>query len=121
MSHFLLRHVASPAASEAFYTGLLGHPPVESSPSFVMFALSDGLMLGLWARDWVVPTTAAGGGGGGGELAFPVEGRAEVDARHAAWSARGVTVLQSPIDLDFGRSFVAADPDGHWLRVFAPG
>ena len=119
MSHFLLLHVASPAASEAFYTDLLGRPPVESSPGFVMFALSEGLMLGLWARGGVVPAPPPGGGGS--ELAFPVEGRDEVDARHLAWSARGVPILQAPVELDFGRSFVAADPDGHWLRVFAPG
>jgi catechol 2,3-dioxygenase-like lactoylglutathione lyase family enzyme len=27
---------------------------------------------------------------------------------------------QSPTELDFGRTFVALDPDGHRLRVFAP-
>ena len=27
---------------------------------------------------------------------------------------------QAPTDLDFGRTFVALDPDGHRLRVFAP-
>jgi hypothetical protein len=29
-------------------------------------------------------------------------------------------VLQRPVDLDFGRTFVVLDPDGHRLRVFAP-
>ena len=119
MSHFLILHVASPAASAAFYAGLLERQPVEASPGFVMFALSDGLMLGLWACDGVVP--AASAAIGGSELAFPVGAADAVDATHAAWSGRGVTILQPPTDLDFGRSFVAADPDGHWLRVFAPG
>ena len=119
MPHFLLRHVASPAASAIFYAELLERQPVEASPGFVMFALSPELKLGLWAREGVVP--APSGASGGSELAFPVGDPAAVDATCAAWSGRGVTILQPPIDLDFGRSFVAVDPDGHWLRVFAPG
>lgn len=43
-----------------------------------------------------------------------------VDATCAAWSGRGITILQQPTDLDFGRTFTAADPDGHRLRVFWP-
>jgi hypothetical protein len=29
--------------------------------------------------------------------------------------------VQSPIAMDFGFTFTAVDPDGHRLRVFAPG
>ena len=39
---------------------------------------------------------------------------------HEAWVSRGVTIAQAPTDLDFGRTFVALDPDGHRLRVFRP-
>lgn len=41
-----------------------------------------------------------------------------VDALHAEWLGKGATILMRPTDLDFGRSFVAADPDGHRLRVY---
>jgi hypothetical protein len=30
-------------------------------------------------------------------------------------------ILQPPTAMDFGYTFLAADPDGHRLRVFAPG
>ena len=40
--------------------------------------------------------------------------------RYRDWSLRGLPILQAPIDMDFGRTFVALDPDGHRLRVFAP-
>ena len=111
---FILLYVANPTASAAFYADLLGHPPVEASPTFAMFALKSGVMLGLWGRDGVAP---AAGAPGGGELAF-VHG--DVDAAFADWSARGRTILQPPTEMDFGRTFLAADPDGHRLRVLAP-
>ena len=55
---------------------------------------------------------------GGSELGFKVAEPATVDAIHADWQARGLAVTQPPSDLDFGRAFVALDPDGHRLRVF---
>jgi predicted enzyme related to lactoylglutathione lyase len=39
---------------------------------------------------------------------------------HAEWKRRGLTIVQAPTRLDFGTTFVAVDPDGHRLRVFAP-
>ena len=119
--NLLILYVESPSASAAFYAGLLGKPPVEASPTFAMFALASGAMLGLWSRHTVEPSTSLAELGGGGELAFSVADAAEVDAVHADWRARGLPVIQAPIWLDFGRSFVALDPDGHRLRVFAPG
>ena len=47
--NFIIPYVKNPAQSAAFYAGLLGRPPVDSSPNFAMFALSSGVMLGLWA------------------------------------------------------------------------
>ena len=115
---FTLLYVADPEASARFYAGLLDRPAVEASPTFAMFALGPGAMLGLWKRDTVVP--AAAGTPGAGELALAVDGRAAVDARFARWQALGCTVLQAPVALDFGDAFTAQDPDGHRLRVFAP-
>jgi catechol 2,3-dioxygenase-like lactoylglutathione lyase family enzyme len=114
---FVLLYVDNPPASGGFYADLLGLPPVETSPTFVLFALDGGLMLGLWSRHTAEPSAAAPGGG---ELAFTAADAAAVDARHADWVARGLRMLQTPTDLDFGRTFVALDPDGHRLRVFAP-
>ncbi|HEV3178373.1 MAG TPA: VOC family protein [Stellaceae bacterium] len=116
--NFVLLYVESPAASAAFYEKLLGRPPVEASPTFAMFAMDSGVMLGLWSRHTVEPAAAAKGGGG--EIAVTVREAAAVDAAHSDWRALGLRILQEPTDLDFGRTFVASDPDGHRLRVFFP-
>ena len=57
---------------------------------------------------------------GGSEIAFTVVDAETVRATHAAWQARGLAIAQAPVELDFGHTFVALDPDGNRLRVFAP-
>ena len=116
--NFVLLYVDHPAASAAFYADLLGRPPVESSPTFAVFAMASGAMLGLWSRHTVEPAAAAAGGGG--EIAFTVDNVDAVHSLHADWRGRGLAIAQAPTDMDFGRTFVALDPDGHRLRVFAP-
>ncbi len=115
---FVILYVENPPASARFYAALLGKQPVESSPTFAMLALDSGVMLGLWSRHTVEP--AAAEGAACGELAFTVADRKAVGATHADWSKRGLRIAQAPVDLDFGHTFVALDPDGHRLRVFAP-
>ncbi|TCR62709.1 VOC family protein [Bosea sp. BK604] len=117
-ANFILLYVDSPAASARFYADLFGAEPLEQSPTFAMFALPSGVRLGLWSRHTVEPAAAAAGGGG--EIATVVASAEAVNAVHADWKARGLTILQPPTDLDFGRTFVATDPDGHRLRVFFP-
>jgi len=116
--NFIILYVDSPRASATFYEELLGKPPIEASPTFAMFTLPSGVMLGLWSRHTVEPEPAAGSGNSG-ELAFAVDGKAEVTALFETWTRRGLRVAQEPVDLDFGHTFVALDPDGHRLRVFA--
>ena len=115
---FVILYVDSPAKSATFYTDLLGRPPVEQSPTFAMFSMSTGAMLGLWSRHTVEP--AATVSGGGGEIAFTVADAKAVDATHDDWKKRGLRIAQAPTDLDFGHTFVALDPDGHRLRVMWP-
>ena len=116
MRNYLLLHVDSPAASAAFYAALLECQPVENSSTFALFVLDSGLKLGLWSRHTVEP--AATTAGGAAELGFALDDPAGLDRMHETWSGRGVRILQAPTDMDFGRSFVAEDPDGHRLRVF---
>jgi catechol 2,3-dioxygenase-like lactoylglutathione lyase family enzyme len=116
--NFVLLYVASPAVSAGFYADLLGRPPVESSPTFAMFAMQSSVTLGLWARDAVAPKPAAETGGS--EICFTVLDDKTVDQTHTDWRKRGLTIAQAPTAMDFGRTFVALDPDGHRLRVFAP-
>ena len=117
-ANFVILYVDDPVRSAAFYADLLGRPPIEASPTFAMFALREGTMLGLWSRHTVAP--AAKCAGGGAEIAFTVDAASAVDEKHAQWRDKGLTIAQAPVDLDFGRTFVALDPDAHRLRVFAP-
>jgi catechol 2,3-dioxygenase-like lactoylglutathione lyase family enzyme len=116
--NFVLLYVESPLASAAFYATLLGRAPVEQSPSFAMFAMASGVMLGLWARNTVEPKPT--GANGGSEICFTVPDGGAVDQTHADWRKRGLAIAQAPTTMDFGRTFVGLDPDGHRLRVFAP-
>jgi predicted enzyme related to lactoylglutathione lyase len=116
--NFVILYVKSPIDSARFYADLLAKPPVEASPGFAMFALQSGTTLGLWAARSVEPAATAVGGA---ELAFAVADAGTVTATHAAWCTKGLTIAQPPTAMDFGYTFVALDPDGHRLRVFAPG
>jgi predicted enzyme related to lactoylglutathione lyase len=116
--NFVILYVESPAASAAFYADLLEHPPVEASPTFAMFRLASGTMLGLWSRATVAPAPSAQPGSV--EIAIAVDADATVDRLHASWKERGLAIAQPPTAMDFGHTFVALDPDGHRLRVFAP-
>ena len=116
--NFIILYVESPAVSAVFYAGLLGKSALEASATFAMFALKSGCMLGLWSKHTVTP--AASASKGGAELAFAVADNAAVDNLHASWAQRGLVIALAPVALDFGYTFVALDPDGHRLRVFAP-
>jgi catechol 2,3-dioxygenase-like lactoylglutathione lyase family enzyme len=116
--NFVLLYVSSPSQSAAFYRELIGQAPVEESPTFALFALASGLMLGLWSKHTVEPSAPPHFGGS--ELGFAVDSADAVRSLHAAWVARGLPIAQAPTELDFGHTFVALDPDGHRLRVFAP-
>src|SRR5689334_15705279 len=114
---FVLLYVNNPPASARFYADLIGSPILEQSPTFAMLPLRDGVMLGLWLRDAVEPKAVSKGGAN--EVAFTVANASAVKAMHADWVNRGLTIAQAPTQMDFGHTFVALDPDGHRLRVFA--
>lgn len=115
---FVILYVSDTSASAAFYTRLLERKPLDQSPNFAMFKLDSGVMLGLWSRAEVEPALPSIGVGG--ELAFTVRNAAEVDNWHQRWRDQGLPIAQAPTAMDFGHTFVALDPDGHRLRVFAP-
>jgi len=116
--NFIIQYVKNVAVSSAFYAELLGRPPVEAAPHFAMFALSAGIMLGLWVQNDVKPAVTAPAGGN--EICITAASIEAVDALHAEWRGRGMTIIQQPTKMDFGHTFVACDPDGHRIRVFFP-
>jgi predicted enzyme related to lactoylglutathione lyase len=115
--NFIILYVDNPVSSAAFYSKLLEKTPVESSPGFAMFALDSGVMLGLWSKHSVKPVATLAGGS---EVAFAVADNSVVGDLYTSWMERGLAIAQVPTKMDFGYTFVALDPDGHRLRVFAP-
>ncbi len=112
---FVLLFVSNPAQSAAFYEKILGEKPLEQSPTFAMFSLK-GLLLGLWSRETAIPEVTARPGAA--ELAFCED---DVDALYEKWLGMNVPIAQPPLDFDFGRNFVALDPDGHRIRIIKLG
>ena len=117
--NFVLLHVRDHVASAALYQALLGLPLLDQKADISILPLREGVMLGLWAQETVAPPSS--GAAGASEIAFAVADAAAVARHHADWVARGVTIAQPPTLMSFGMTFVAVDPDGHRLRVFAPG
>ena len=114
--NFVILYVEDPATSAAFYANILNQKPVDSSPTFVLFALNSGLKFGLWSKHTVEP--AATVVGGGAELCFDADNIESLHVIYNDWRQKGLTIIQSPTTMDFGLTFVAVDPDGHRLRVY---
>ncbi|AHG22441.1 drug:proton antiporter [Chania multitudinisentens RB-25] len=114
--NMIIIYVDSPEKSVGFYRQLLGVEPVEQSATFALFVLSNGFKLGMWSKHTVEP--AAGAAGGGMEICFPCEQPEQVDAFYQQWLAKGLAMIQPPVAMDFGYTFVAEDLDGHRLRVY---
>jgi predicted enzyme related to lactoylglutathione lyase len=110
---FVLLFVKNPQKSSLFYQELFEMKPIEESPTFVMFALKNGVMLGLWSKYTAEPRVESPAGAL--EICFPAT---DVDALYETWGKKLITVAQKPTDMDFGRTFVALDPDGHRIRVY---
>ncbi|WP_436738086.1 VOC family protein [Streptomyces sp. BBFR102] len=106
-------HVRDARESARFYGGLFAMEPAFESPRFITFELGGGVQLALWsgaAENLTGPRTA--------EVCLTLDGApASVDARYEEWTAKGVTIVEEPRDAVFGRTFVAADPDGNLIRV----
>lgn len=109
---FVLLFVQDPIKSSEFYQKIFGYGPEELHPTFALFTLANGVKLGLWSQKTAEPKVTAQPGAA--ELSFSEEA---VDALYAKWQKMGVKMAQEPTDMDFGRTFVALDPDGHRLRV----
>jgi len=110
---FVLLFVSNPQKSGEFYKNLFDINPVESSPTFVLFGLKNGVMLGLWSKYTAEPRVEATTGAQ--EICFPVE---DVNGLYIAWEPKLLTIIQKPTDMDFGRTFVFLDPDGHRIRMY---
>ena len=113
-NHSFLLYVEDPLKSAAFYEKLLRAPPVEASPGYAMFALTAPTMLGLWKRADVLPKVTVPTGSN--ELSFHVDSIEIVEKFFATAKKIGATVLQEPMQMDFGYTFTVM-----WWTALAYG
>lgn len=116
--NLILLYVDDPEKSAAFYTRLLGREPVAAFPTYIAYALENGLSFSLWSTK--AANFVSSGSGHRMEIAFMVKDDAEVERLHGEWLKAGVPIEQELMTAVFGRTFVALDPDGHRLRVCTP-
>ncbi len=114
---FVILYVADMRASIDFYSKILGAGPVDDAPTFSVFHLGNGVMLGLWQRDGVVPPVEATGGAT--EVAFTLSDETALQETHTRW-AGFAPIAQPPEVMGFGLTFTALDPDGHRVRALVP-
>ncbi|MBA4808049.1 VOC family protein [Brevundimonas sp.] len=107
--------VADPEAAARFYSGLLRRRPLEAGPDRAVFVLAPGRTLSLWRA--VAPASWQNER----DVEFRMEAVSSVDELHIDWWDRGARILLPPMDMSGGRGFLARDPDGNRLRVFAAG
>lgn len=111
-------YVTDAPASASFYRDLLDLPPAFESPRFISLSLPGGVQLALWSGSDIAgdllgsPETTRTS-----ELCLSLGTAGEIDALHENWRDRGVRIVTEPYDDVFGRTFVAADPDGNLIRV----
>lgn len=110
---FVLLFVENPLRSCTFYQKLFNMTPIETSPTFAMFALENGTMLGLWNKHTAEPDIVAQPGAA--EICFASH---DVDMTYEEIGMSGVDILQKPTDMDFGHTFVFKDNDGHRIRIY---
>lgn len=113
--NFIMLFVENPIESSKFYSHLLNIGVVESSETFAMLGLGNDIMLGLWSPKTAKP--AARVQGGGSEIVFCDK---DIESLYKRWLSLGVSMALEPTNMEFGRTFVALDPDGHRIRVYAP-
>jgi predicted enzyme related to lactoylglutathione lyase len=114
---FVVLYVQDMKKVKSFYTDVLGLTVVEevSSSTFVTLRADGGSLLALQDKTAALMPPAREDQPGSVELSFEVD---DVDETWTHWKEQGVTVAADPVDLPFGRYFLAQDPEGHWLSAY---
>lgn len=114
---FIVLYVQDIEKAKAFYTDLLGMAVVDevSSPTFVTLRPAAGSLIGLQDKAAAKMQPAHEANAGSMELSFEAD---DVDATWKRWKEEGVEIVADPVDLPFGRYFLAKDPEGHYLSVY---
>jgi catechol 2,3-dioxygenase-like lactoylglutathione lyase family enzyme len=108
-------YVRDVAASTEFYTRLgLRILPELTDPNFTALHTDEGSLIGL--ENVANASRAREPRSGGFELGFEV---ADLAATRNEWAELGVTFVTEIEPMPGGESFIASDPDGHYLSVYS--
>lgn len=114
--NYMILYVQDLAKEKAFYRDMLGLKVMEavSSATFVTLSTDGESRIGLQDRatSRLPPRDDQPGSV---ELSFEVE---DVDVTWKQWKEKGVEMITEPVDLPFGRYFLAKDPEGYYLSVY---
>ncbi|WKX20835.1 VOC family protein [Streptomyces sp. HUAS CX7] len=113
--NLFLVYVTDVERATAFYSDLFDIKPVITTLRYIPFEVAPGVLFALWSgrADQVTPETPRTS-----EVGLMIPGSSTaIDALHAEWAAKGVTVVEKPHDEPFGRTFTITDPDGNLIRV----
>jgi predicted enzyme related to lactoylglutathione lyase len=115
--NYVIVYVQDVKKETEFYTRALGMSVVEaaSSPTFVTLRSDGGAMIGLQDKSTSQLPPRHEEHAGRLELSFEVD---DVDATWKQWKERGVEMVTEPVNLPFGRYFMAKDPEGHYLSAY---
>lgn len=114
---FVILYVQDMEKAKAFYIDVLGLSVVEevSGPSFVTLRPDGGSLVALQDKTSARLPPRLEQQPGSVELSFEVD---DVDGTWRRWQEQGVAIVVEPMDLPFGRYFLAQDPEGHYLSVY---
>jgi len=115
--NYVILYVRDLGKSTAFYTETLGMKVINahSGPTFVTVSPADGAWIGLQDKVSSKLPPQYEERPGTVEVSFAVD---DVDGIWKQWKEKGVEMITVPIDLPFGRYFMAKDPDGHYLSAY---
>ena len=116
--NFIIVYVNDLEKSKAFYADALGMTyvgAVSSTEFATMRPSGGGAMVGLQLKASSKLPPGRETQPGSVELSFEV---ADVDATYQQWKEKGVEMISEPLDLPFGRYFIAQDNEGHYLSAF---
>ncbi|MEZ9858259.1 VOC family protein [Vibrio splendidus] len=103
--------------SMGFYAKAFDCEPKLLSPTFAVLDFADNVKITLKQSDVLTPASTIKGGGT--ELSMPLADKETLENIYNTWKEKGIQFEQTPEESVYGINFLAVDPDGHRIRVFA--
>ncbi|NAZ53689.1 glyoxalase [Vibrio toranzoniae] len=110
-------YVADIHRSMDFYAKAFDCKPKLLSPTFAALDFADNVKITLKQADFLTPASTVKGGGT--EISMPLADKETLENLYEAWTEKGIQFEQAPKESVYGINFVAVDPDGHRIRIFA--